>query len=726
MDLFKVNRYDATKLSQDEEKLQEELILQRLLSSKKNTGKSIQHVEPEITERQPGQDENDDSEETTRKIDKKIEQTENVISDRLHETYESESKPENQTNFTTLGEDHIKRLKKVDEILPPWLSHPTIIDSDLNKRGKSIKKLDYIDDQLKTNLRNMHYKRLFPVQETVIPWILNVHRKPAPFWPRDLCISSPTGSGKTLAFAVPIVQMLLRRIFPAVRALVILPVKELAEQVFGVFEKLCDGTKVRPILLSRKHNFTIEQGKLVDKFNGEYMAKVDIVVTTAGRLVEHLNSTEGFTLKDLRFLIIDEADRVMDQIQNDWLYHLNKHVKAESDQYLLGRTVGQLSQSELFDKPKQPHKLLFSATLSQDPEKLQTFKLFHPKLFTAVADPIKRVDVYEKTQSQQTEEKRGAFAGQYSTPAELRQLICMTQYRIKPLTLFALIKENNYKRFLCFTNSIDASHRLSFVLQKMLGQELLVEEWSSSLSPAARKSVLNRFALGKVNGIICTDALARGIDIEDIDVVISYDMPRHINTYIHRIGRTGRAGNHGTSITMLIDEEKKKFNAMLAAAGKSELGTIDIKSNAEEEYAVLYSSALNDLREALDIEKQTINKIRNGMSIASMTKVNLLSKLKDRVDLDTNNSSETIKSLMFLPKAWTNEAIEQRANEDGARKRKRKKQAANLDPKNVQNTDKDIVSEGRKKLKLTSRKASRSGKRQNLKRLKGAQRNTGK
>lgn len=62
--------------------------------------------------------------------------------------------------------------------------------------------------------------------------------------------------------------------------------------------------------------------------------------------------------------------------------------------------------------------------------------------------------------------------------------------------------------------------------------------------------------------IICTDALARGIDIDDIDVVISYDMPRHINTYIHRIGRTGRAGNRGTSITMLIDEERKKFNVI--------------------------------------------------------------------------------------------------------------------------------------------------------------------
>lgn len=415
------------------------------------------------------------------------------------DTENDSAKQDKPADFVVLGDDHFRKLKKVDEVLPPWLSHPSIIDSDLSKKGKSIKKLSYLDEQLKMNLKEMGYKRLFPVQDMVIPWLLEAHRKPAPFWPRDVCISSPTGSGKTLAFAIPIVQLLLKRISPAIRALVILPVKELAEQVFGVFDKLCKGTKIRPLLLSRKQVFSVEQAKLVDQFNGEYIPKVDIVVTTAGRLVEHLHSTKGFTLKHLRFLIIDEADRVMDQIQNDWLYHLNKHVKEQSDEYLLGRAAGQLSQTELFDKPRQPHKLLFSATLSQDPEKLQTFKLFHPKLFTAVSDPAKRLAAFSKLHAN-AGEKRGKFVGQYATPLELRELICMTQYKIKPLTLFALIKENNYKRFLCFTNSIDGSHRLSFVLQKMFGNELIVEEWSSSLTPAARKGVLNRFALGKVNG----------------------------------------------------------------------------------------------------------------------------------------------------------------------------------------------------------------------------------
>ncbi|XP_038116391.1 probable ATP-dependent RNA helicase Dbp73D [Culex quinquefasciatus] len=679
MELFAVNRYDETKLTKNDEEAQEELILQRLQRSfqekaerRKQRKKS---PEPQGDEEQqvaaPAEPEPEEpAQESESEEDEKAEPV-------VEEAKEDESKGEEpaaqaEPDFLVLGDAYFKKLKQVEEILPPWLSHPTVIDSDLSKKGKSIKKLGYLDDQVKANLKKLGFKRLFPVQETVIPWILDAHQKPTPFWPRDVCISSPTGSGKTLAFAVPVVQLLLNRIAPAIRALVILPVKELAEQVFGVFEKLCEGTKIRPLLLSRKQTFSVEQSKLVARFNGEYIPKVDIVVTTAGRLVEHLHSTTGFTLKHLRFLIIDEADRVMDQIQNDWLYHLNKHVKQESDEYLLGRAAGQLSQSELFDKPRQPHKLLFSATLSQDPEKLNTFKLFHPKLFTAVSDPAKRLAALVR-HHQQAEEKRGKFIGQYATPVELRELVCMTQFKIKPLTLFALIKENGYKRFLCFTNSIDGSHRLSFVLQKMFGTELVIEEWSSSLSPQARKSVLSRFALGKVNGIICTDALARGIDIDDIDVVISYDMPRHINTYIHRIGRTGRAGNRGTSITMLIDEERKKFQSTLAEAGKQPLEPIEIRSNAEEEYAVLYSAALNDLREALDLEKQTIQKIRSGMSIANMTKVNLLSKLKDRVDIDGGHSSEMIKTLVHLPRAWTNESMEKRAGA-GDRKRKQKPQ----------------------------------------------------
>lgn len=97
----------------------------------------------------------------------------------------------------------------------------------------------------------------------------------------------------------------------------------------------------------------------------------------------------------------------------------------------------------------------------------------------------------------------------------------------------------------------------------MLKEDMKIEELSSGLSPASRSSVLAKFHLAHINGIICSDALARGIDIQGVDVVISYDAPRHVKTYIHRIGRTARAGKLGLAVTMLTDQETKPFNVHL-------------------------------------------------------------------------------------------------------------------------------------------------------------------
>uniref|UniRef100_A0A182PIJ1 ATP-dependent RNA helicase n=1 Tax=Anopheles epiroticus TaxID=199890 RepID=A0A182PIJ1_9DIPT len=680
-------RYDETKLNNDDEKVQEELILQKLQARKEKkarlraskipeeTNNTLPAEQPQCTDlnetsddidnggdvlaEEPGQQEKNgelsDEEGTKTKKDFVHDQDAGVDQEVAPKTAGSKQ----MGDFIVLGGDKLHRLKQTDEVLPPWLSHPTIIAHDLSAKGPSIKKQSYLDDRIKASLNCMGFKRLFPVQTEVIPWILEAHQRPAPFWPRDVCISSPTGSGKTLAFAVPVVQLLLKRVAPAIRALVILPVQELAEQVFQVFRQLCEGTNIHPTVLSRGMAFEAEQQKLIKYCNGEYVPRVDIVVTTAGRLIEHLHSTKGFTLRHLRFLIVDEADKVMNQIQNDWLYHLNKHVKQESDDYLLGRTADLLSQSELFDQTRQPHKLLFSATFKRDAEKLKTLKLFHPKLFTAVVDPAERNIMAQQTALHAAEPRRGNFAGQYTTPLELKEYVCLTELRSKPLMLYALIREKGYRKFLVFTNGINTSHRLSFVLQRLFGTDMVIEEWSSSLSPATRKSVLHSFSIGKVNGVICTDALARGMDIEGIEVVISYDMPNHIDKYIHRIGRTARAGVRGTAITMLVEEERKKFNTLLKEAQKKELEMIELNSSVEEEMAVKYASVLNDLREALELESEVMKKIRNGVTIGNMTRVNLLTKLKDQLNI--TYSTEIIRTLKILPKSWTNEGIKQRA-----------------------------------------------------------------
>lgn len=293
-------------------------------------------------------------------------------------------------DFMILGDDVFHKKKRINMILPNWLAHPTIISNDLTQKGKSIKKCKLLSEQLIENLQTMKIKRYFPVQEKLIPWMLNVHSKPIPFRPRDICVSAPTGSGKTLAYAIPIVQLLLSEHFERkIRALIVLPVNELAVQVIKVFKKLCHNTGLSCILLSKFGSFKKEQQQLIDEFNNEYYSKVDICVTTTGRLIEHLNSTTGFSLKSLKFLVIDEADRIIEQINNNWLYHLNKHLKEETDNLLLGGGVrtGSVSYLELCSiLLKQPHKMLFSATLSQDPEKLQNLNLFHPQLFTAIVN----------------------------------------------------------------------------------------------------------------------------------------------------------------------------------------------------------------------------------------------------------------------------------------------------------------------------------------------------
>lgn len=145
---------------------------------------------------------------------------------------------------------------------------------------------------------------------------------------------------------------------------------------------------------------------------------------------------------------------------------------------LLSGRVAPLCLKELQNNLKvgqPPHKLLFSATLSQDPEKLQNLRLFQPKLFTSV---IGSFDEYlsklENATEGETHEEatKGEFIGKYTTPAELTEKYCLTETRYKPLTLFSLIDENKWTKFLVFANNVDSAHRLSFVLKSMFDETI--------------------------------------------------------------------------------------------------------------------------------------------------------------------------------------------------------------------------------------------------------------
>jgi ATP-dependent RNA helicase DDX51/DBP6 len=565
------------------------------------------------------------------------------------ENEESNQNIEDEENpFTILGEQEFQEVQAIEMVLPFWLSNPSIISSDLTTPGTAINSLKYLNETLKKNLKSMKITNLFPVQEELIPWIFDMHKKPAPFRPRDVCVSAVTGSGKTLCYALPITQYISEnRVECKVRALIMLPVYELAKQVFDVFDKLCNNLKVRPILLSKNRNFEMEQKMLLSE---DGASRVDIIVSTGGRLVEHLFFTKNFDLKNLKFLVIDEADHAMAQIHNDWYHHYIQHIGVKNE-----LQSNRLSFHDLMKSLKEngefiiPQKLLLSATLSQDPEKINVFNLFQPKLFST-SDNKEDLIMYQ--QRKLMEEKRGTFVGKYTTPAELSELFCITEYKLKPLTLFGLIKTNNWKRFLCFTNSIESSHRLSFVLQTLLGKDLIIEELSSLLPIKVRQKVLTKFSSGQVNGIICTDALARGIDVPNVDAVISYDLPKHLKVYIHRIGRTARAGQKGTALTIIAPDQIKTMEKLLETAGKKLVKEYKPDRIFEENNALVYANALKKLQEALEMEEKERKRIKSKTSGG----ISLFEKLQRQVKKPSIAFEE-------LPETWRPENIQQAEEE---------------------------------------------------------------
>lgn len=152
----------------------------------------------------------------------------------------------------------------------------------------------------------------------------------------------------------------------------------------------------------------------------------------------------------------------------------------------------------------------------------------------------------------------------------------------------------------CFTNSKMAAHRLSFLLQRLFGESLIVEELSSYFNAKTRQQVLDKFSSGTVNGLVCSDALARGIDIPNVEVVISYEPAMQIPTYIHRIGRTARAGRPGTAVTILTGDETNKFMSLVDTLCPN-IQEIKYSEEYVERISSEYSSALRDMENALKV-----------------------------------------------------------------------------------------------------------------------------
>ncbi|XP_060536137.1 probable ATP-dependent RNA helicase Dbp73D [Cylas formicarius] len=516
-------------------------------------------------------------------------------------------------DFRILGVENFNKKEKVKWVLPQWISHPTLISADLKNLKTKISDLKVLDKHLRKLLKANGLVNMFPVQAQVIPWLLQSNN--CIMFPRDLCVSAPTGSGKTLSFVLPIIQLLKEYSFKRLRALVILPTQDLARQVFKSFKIYSKGTTLDILLSVAQNSFQVEQKNLVTKNDAfGYVSKVDILVCTAGRLVSHLKDTEGFDLQFLEFLVIDEADRVLDSMQNDWLHHLENHIPHMGPSRILNQLTLKCR--------KPPQKLLFSATLSQDPEKLKQLSLFQPILFTSVCE---NSDV-----SSSAEVNSESFAGKYATPRELTEKYIETSVNLKPLVLYKLIRGENLKKTLIFTHSIECTHRLTILLKALFKDELLIKEISSQLQPKSREELIQNFSDGKIDLLICTDALARGIDLPDVQCVISYSAPKYLKTYIHRAGRTARAGAPGLVIIILHGSQLSKFKGLLREAGKTSIEQLTMPEDELTSLAEQYKESLAKLRETVEREdkidvqkKKSAKRLKPAIKESQRKRINL-------------------------------------------------------------------------------------------------------
>ncbi|MBI1278848.1 MAG: DEAD/DEAH box helicase [Anaerolineaceae bacterium] len=313
---------------------------------------------------------------------------------------------------------------------------------------------------------------------------------------RDLLGVAQTGTGKTAAFALPILQHLAQKPRQGhhIRVLVLAPTRELASQIGDSFRAYGRNTGVKQVTIFGG----VGQQPQVDRLrNGP-----DVLVAAPGRLLDLMNQGH-VRLDKIEVFVLDEADRMLDM---GFIHDVRRIIAA---------------------LPKQRQTLLFSATM---PEEIQD--LAHNILI----DPVK-VEVTPVA----------------STVEKIQQSIFFVEKKDKPALLEHLLQDKNISRVLVFTRT---KHGANKVVQRLGTARIHAEAIHGNKSQTAREAALKNFKSGRTRVLVATDIAARGLDVDEISHIINYDLPNEPETYVHRIGRTARAGASGIAFSFCDTEER--------------------------------------------------------------------------------------------------------------------------------------------------------------------------
>ncbi|XP_006141345.1 probable ATP-dependent RNA helicase DDX27 [Tupaia chinensis] len=347
----------------------------------------------------------------------------------------------------------------------------------------------------------MGFKQPTPIQKACIPVGL---------LGKDICACAATGTGKTAAFALPVLERLIYkpRQAPVTRVLVLVPTRELGIQVHAVTKQLAQFCSITTCLAVGGLDVKSQEAAL--------RAAPDVLIATPGRLIDHLHNCPSFHLSNVEVLILDEADRMLDEYFEEQMKEIIRMCSHHRQ------------------------TMLFSATMTDEVKDLASVSLKNPV----------RIFVNSNT--------------------DVAPFLRQEFIRIRPnregdreAIVAALLTRTFTDHVMLFTQTKKQAHRMHIVLGLM---GLQVGELHGNLSQTQRLEALRRFKDEQIDILVATDVAARGLDIEGVKTVINFTMPNTIKHYVHRVGRTARAGRAGRSVSLVGEEERKMLKEIVKAA----------------------------------------------------------------------------------------------------------------------------------------------------------------
>ncbi|KAI0094910.1 P-loop containing nucleoside triphosphate hydrolase protein [Irpex rosettiformis] len=368
---------------------------------------------------------------------------------------------------------------------------------------------------------------------------------------KDVVGNAVTGSGKTAAFIIPMVERLLYRErgknAAATRCLVLVPTRELGMQCYEVGTKLAAFTDIRFCLIVGGLSLKAQEAAL--------RTRPDVIIATPGRLIDHIRNTPSFTLDTLDILVLDEADRMLSDGFADELTEIVKSC------------------------PVSRQTMLFSATMTDSVDELVKMSLNKPvRLF---------VDPKRTTARGLLQEFVRVRAGKETERSALLAALCKRSFKSGVIIFF---------------RSKKLAHQMRIVFS-LLGMNC--DELHGDLTQEQRLKALQQFRDGAVDFLMATDLASRGLDIKGIDTVINYDMPGQLAQYLHRVGRTARAGKKGRSVTLVGEADRKMLKAAIKhASGEDQVRHRQVPQEAVQKWSQKLDGLKDEISAVLQEEKE--------------------------------------------------------------------------------------------------------------------------